>query len=259
VNSNFDSTSDDVKIDFASDIVLKKAFFSEPPIWYSSLLKVVKGFDHETFVILSSPDKYLPPIDFSSTFSLKTNSVLNIKDHSIEASINNLILKSSSGSGISLNGKGDLNSNLQYNLVGNIVLKNADSFIKYWGEYYYRKINHLKDDEKDIIDFNTEVISSTAKQISEYPDSLSNDFLYTVAINSSQNKYLVCDKSLTDLTFTYYKVKTQKLLNKASESKDPLKFILRVTPELSSVADELLKELPEKKEISKELWKKLIE
>lgn len=259
INSKFDSISEDIKVDLSSEIKLKQAFFTDMPLWFNAVIKEIDSFDHEASVILRSPNKYLPPIDYSNKYTVKTNSILNIKDHYVEANIYSLILRSSSGAGLMLNGKGDLNSELNFNLDGKIFLTHADSLIKYWVEYFYKNIKHMGESEKDIIDFNNQVISSTAKEISEFPTSESKDFMYTVLFNSKENKFLVCNKPLTDLTITYFRIKTKILLDKASESNNPLQYILRVTPELDGVAGELIKQLPKKTKVSNELWQKLTE
>ncbi len=196
-------------------------------------------------------------------YEIKIKTSSNIADNYINAKIDHLIIKTTENQGIMANGLGKINTNLAQNinyfLDLNLIITNAKKVINFWTKIFSPFLYDKDINGPEIEKYNQDVNFLTAKKISDFPESKSNDLMFRIKIDSSQNHYMISDKQTSNLLEIYYRTRYEELIKNAATKKDPISYINEVAPELSNIANELIKNIPKNIRIKETLWKKLIE
>ena len=263
-NSEADFTHNYVSIDASSKIILKELLFKKINSRYS---------DNKFFTLLLKDNMIKTLLDYTLSYSIsmghshplydiRAKGKYSINDNSINTNIDHIIFKTIEGTGIMLNGKANINikspSDIRYNLNLTILTANTQNMINYWTQHFFRTTYYDRDVDEEVIKYNQIVNFNTAKLISEFPQSTSKELMFKVSIDSTQNNMTISEKNTGELIQTYYKVKYDELIKNAAKNRDPINYITKIAPELSSIANELLKNIPKGIKIEENLWKNLI-
>lgn len=199
----------------------------------------------------------MPKVDLSTTYFVKFNSNFNIVDQKVDASINEFTAFTDKGSGIGFNGSVGISDSLDYNLDINVLMPKARAVVNYWNDYYFSVFENILNQDPDIVSFNNELNLAYIKEISDYPNSPSEDMLFKISYNG--NNLAISGNNYEVLKEKYFKAKTFCLLKILKKQKDPIAYLNKVAPEINEFANDLLKiDLNEPQKISDDLWQKLI-
>ncbi len=259
-----DLKSHEVFIDSSSKITFKEALVKKALATYlnhqflnllnpnANLTSLINSFTKRADYILSN-----------TPYEIKIKTLSNITDNYINAKIDHIIIKTESNEGIMANGYGKISTNLgptiDYSLDINLILTNAKNVINFWTKMLYPFLYAKNNDDTEREIYNQQVNFLTAKKISDFPTSKSEDLMFRIKIDSEKRTFLISDKLVSNLLETYYRTKYEELIKNAAAKKDPVSYINKIAPELSNIRSELLKNIPKNIKIDKTLWKKLVE
>lgn len=255
IDSEIDFRNKKKKIYIDSSLKFKDGFIKLAPKWYKNAINIILSFNKQSRYYIPRIKNVLPVIEKDEEFLFKLSSSHQFARNYINFDLDNLIIISSSGPGIMMNGKYNLDNKFNYVLLSEVVIKKYKNVTDYLGDYIQKIFskNHVID--QDVVDIYNHTNHNLLKKMSDFPNSKSDDLKLTIDINSTENKYKIGSFSKNELLNEYFKSKTQTILDKAIANQSPEKFIEKIAP---NVSKELKSLLPKNKKISDRLWKKLL-
>ena len=251
-----DFGSKDKTIHIDSKFTLKDRAYEYLPKWYVNLVRTISSFNNYTnFLSQKVNTRSFPKFETDTLFTFKLDTNYKILKDSIDLKIENFIFASESGSALLLSGKSFISRNLEYFITAEVILKKAKLIINYANEYIQKITRNRFSKDDEINELDNEIAYNFAKKLSNYPDSNSKDFLYTIDINSKENKFKIGNYDKMEIMNLFFKTKTEMILDNAKRKADPEAFLEKVAP---NVKNELKQLLPKTNKIGNKLWKKLI-
>ncbi|NDB83332.1 MAG: hypothetical protein EB127_11480, partial [Alphaproteobacteria bacterium] len=209
--------------------------------------------------LISSFKSQIPPFTIGAKYRFKWNIGARSSGNKTNISISEMNAFTENNVGFGL--KGDIRTNdLDFKMNADLLLFNAKEMVSYWTRHYMPEDNHKLDPDlaAKVKDFNSDLVFTVLKDISEFPKSTSKDI--ALKILAKNNHITISNNDISSIMQKYISTKTKMVSKAILEQKNPSEFILQVAPELEILMDGLLNKNSDskKKNIGKSLWQRLI-